>query len=82
MSDVMCILEGVCPDCGNEFSHTSVEVHPDNVNDWIADEIIERPYYARSFGHYDLIMTGFTGRCDTCNRSHYVEQSAGSGDWS
>jgi hypothetical protein len=83
MSDrIFSIFENTCPDCGSELGYTTVEVHPDNVEDWTVDKVIERPNFARTYGEYDKIMAAYTARCDTCEVDHYVEQSGGSGDWS
>ena len=82
MSDrIFSIFEGTCPDCESELGQITVETHPDNVDEWEVDEVIERPNFARTYGEYGKIMTAYTARCDTCDKDHYLERSGGDGDW-
>ena len=94
MESVLSVLEGLCPECGNGRLDVTVTCHPRQVVNWSNVTIVERDDLAPDFvpastpwgkltqmSWAETTIALYSATCPTCGASHYVEQSAVSGDW-
>jgi ribosomal protein S27AE len=92
--EVLSVLEGMCPDCGDGRLELTVTCHPAQAANWSSVTVVERDDLAAGFipagtpwgqlcgmSWAETTLTLVSAKCPTCGAAHYVEQSAVSGEW-